>query len=275
MTISFKKASSRVADSSPDEEEATRELAREEWDISNLGEDEELIDDDTFASLHARFVMCRPASAGPEKSAEAEELLLEEVVAEIPPDRPRREDADARQETEAPASPDEIAALELQLLGATHRDQVARISLRLALCHARVAGLLVVSRGMIAGLCAQGEGLESRIEGVAISAETGSAFAAPETSGEPQRLAAPSAGVDARILRAMGRADAADIAILPIAIHGRVVNLLYVDNGPDRIGETSYAALLTLCKLVARAYERLILSRKRRDSREGSAQSSV
>ena len=89
--------------------------------------------------------------------------------------------------------------------------------------------------------------------------------------GEPQRLAAPSAGVDARILRAMGRADAAEIAILPVAIHGRVVNLLYVDNGPDRIGETSYAALLTLCDLVAQAYERLILSCKRRDTRDGSA----
>ena len=230
MTISFKKARSGAAHPSPDEEEATRELAREEWGISNLGEDEELIDDDTFASLHARLVMRRSAMAGPEESAEAEELLLEEVVAEIPADRPRCEDAGARPEVTAPASPSEVSALEAQLLGAADRDQVARISLCLALRHARVAGLLVVSRDMIAGLCAQGEGLESRIEGVAISAETESAFATPAKSGEPQRLAAPSAGVDARILRAMDRAAAAEIAILPVAIHGRVVNLLYVDN---------------------------------------------
>ena len=52
MAISFKKARSKAANPSPDEEEATRELAREEWGISNLGEDEELIDYDTFASLH-------------------------------------------------------------------------------------------------------------------------------------------------------------------------------------------------------------------------------
>jgi hypothetical protein len=270
MAISFKKAQSKAAKPSPDEEEATRERAREQWDISTLGEDEELIDDDAFASLHTRLAMRRSASADPEEGAEAEELLLEEVVGEIPADRPRCEDADAQQEVAAPTSPGEVAALEAQLLSATHRDEVARTSLRLALRHARVAGLLVVSRGMIAGLCAQGEGLESRIEGVAISADTETVLTEPATSGEPRRLDAPSAGLDARILRAMGRADAVEIAVLPIATRGRVVNLLYVDNGAERIGETSYAALVALCDLVAQAYERLILSRKQRHTPDGS-----
>jgi hypothetical protein len=68
----------------------------------------------------------------------------------------------------------------------------------------------------------------------------------------------------------MGRANAAEIAVLPVAIRGRVVNLLYVDNGAERIGETSYAALVALCDLVAQAYERLILSRKRRHTPDGS-----
>jgi hypothetical protein len=270
MSISFKKARGKAAKPSPDEEEATRERAREQWGISTLGEDEELIDDDTFSSLHVRLAMRRSASADPEEGAEVEELLLEEVVGEIPADRPRFEDADAQQEVAAPTSPGEVAALEAHLLSATNRDEVARTSLRLALRHARVAGLFVVSRGMIAGLCAQGEGLESRIEGVAISADTETALAEPATSGEPRRLNAPSAGLDARILRAMGRADAAEIAVLPVAIRGRVVNLLYVDNGAERIGETSYAALVALCDLVAQAYERLILSRKQRHTPDGS-----
>jgi hypothetical protein len=42
------------------------------------------------------------------------------------------------------------------------------------------------------------------------------------------------------------------------------VHLLYVDNGPDPLAETSLAALDALCDLVSVAYERLVLDGKRR-----------
>ncbi len=45
-------------------------------------------------------------------------------------------------------------------------------------------------------------------------------------------------------------------------IRGQVVNLLYTDAGSDALGDTNFAALDSLAKLVSCAYERLILSKK-------------
>ena len=56
----------------------------------------------------------------------------------------------------------------------------------------------------------------------------------------------------------------ADVAILPVRIRDRVVNVLYVDNGPEVLAETSIAALASLCECIARAYGQLIVEHKRR-----------
>jgi hypothetical protein len=54
-----------------------------------------------------------------------------------------------------------------------------------------------------------------------------------------------------------------EIAVLPVALSGRVVNLLYADNGPEALGDASVAALTSICARVGAAYERLIRERKR------------
>lgn len=41
------------------------------------------------------------------------------------------------------------------------------------------------------------------------------------------------------------------------------MNLLYADNGPERLATTSAAALCALAAGIAAAYERLIVARKR------------
>ena len=61
----------------------------------------------------------------------------------------------------------------------------------------------------------------------------------------------------------MGRDAIEELAVLPICIGKRVVNLLYVDNGSGPLAKTSLAALRVLCAAVGRVYERLILERKR------------
>ena len=68
--------------------------------------------------------------------------------------------------------------------------------------------------------------------------------------------------MDARILHAMGRGGARDRIIAPVFIGGRVVNLLYADNGP---GETRAASMTTLENLASRlalALEILLLRKK-------------
>ncbi|MGH0034563.1 MAG: hypothetical protein ACQGVK_06010 [Myxococcota bacterium] len=248
------------------EEGERRVRARAALGIEQLDADEELIDVETFSELQAALTVRGNADRqGGEPSAPAsepavDEVLLEEIASELPPDRPLRDGP--RSAVAAPSHPGEIARREAQLAAAGDRDQVAEAAIGLALAHTRVCGLLVVSRGMIAGLHAGGEGLGERIEGVALSVDATSLFSRPALTGDPHYGPAPRDGVDARILRALGRSDAAEILILPVAIRGRVVNLLYADNGRDPIPRTSIAALRALTELVAAAYEGLILARK-------------
>jgi hypothetical protein len=254
------------------EEEGERRIrARAELGIMQLGADEELIDVDTFSELQAALTVRGNADRNGNGAVEGgaltggsdaadDELLLEEIASELPPDRPRQENGGGR--VTAPGCPGEIAALEATLAAASDREQVAAAATRLGLAYARVCGLLVVNRGMIAGLRAAGDGLDERIEGVVLSVEATRMFSGPALSGEPFYGAAARDGVDARLLRALGRADVAEILVLPVAIRGRVVNLLYVDNGGDPIPRTSIAALRALVGLVASAYEGLILSHK-------------
>ena len=79
----------------------------------------------------------------------------------------------------------------------------------------------------------------------------------------PFRGTPPDGGIDARLLDTLGRPDIHEVFIHPIEIGGRVVNVLYCDNGSDAFGETSVAALTALCDCLARAYERIIQDTKR------------
>jgi hypothetical protein len=201
-----------------------------------------------------------PVESQPGVSDELDELLLEEVAAELPEDRAEHAAPDSYEAP--PQSPGEVAAAEAAIRGASDRDAVARLTLRLARRFARVVALLVVNRGVIAGIRAEGEGLEQRIEGVMISASVEGLFARVVADASPHRIIAPFDGMDLRVLGALGRRDVQDVCVFPVVIRGRVVNLLYVDNGPDGLPETSVAAFGAVCNQVALAYERLILEKK-------------
>jgi hypothetical protein len=169
----------------------------------------------------------------------------------------RREPARAH----APRAPgSRAAALEAQLDRAGSREAVAHIAVQLARSYASAAALLLVHRGIIQGVC--GDGLAGRPEAVLVPASTASVFGAVAASGRPHRGAPRAAGLDARILRALGREHAREIAVLPVSLRGRVVSLVYADDGPDPLGDASFAALASVCARVANAYERLIRARK-------------
>lgn len=156
-----------------------------------------------------------------------------------------------------------IPALEAALRQSTNRAEVADRTLRLAGRYAESAALLLVRPQTIEGLQALGE-MSTRVRGVVLPRASESRFAACADDGEPLRMAVPTTGIDARVLAALGRSAAREMALLPVRIRARVVNLLYVDNGPDALGETAYAALEALCREMSGVYERLILERKRR-----------
>jgi hypothetical protein len=165
-------------------------------------------------------------------------------------------------DTRPPIDPAGVAELERQLAAAKDRDGVAALALAIARYHAEAAALFVVNKGLIAGLRGSGGGLEARIEGIMIPVDAESLMATPIKTGRLLRSATPLGAVDMRVLRAMGREHTQHVAVLPIVIGGRVVNLLYVDNGRAPLAETSLGALRVLCIGVGRVYERLIVERK-------------
>lgn len=208
--------------------------------IEALGQGEDLIDESSFAELHQRLVLAREqAAGGPASGAEPE--LVDAAPSELPRD---------------------AASLEALLAAAPDRDAAGRVAIALARLHVPAAALLIVHRGMVMGLFGAGGELERHIGAVLVPIDADSVLAYAASSGEPYLGAPPQGALDVRVLRALGRAEVREIAVLPIAVRGRVVNLLYADAGPQRLAETALGALHALTLCVARSYERLILARK-------------
>jgi len=161
----------------------------------------------------------------------------------------------------SPSSPAAVAALEAEIDRCSSREHVARLAVHLARAYAPAAALFVVHRGVIES--ARNEGLGGGGKGFLIPVDAPSLFAEVVASGVPFRGAPPQGGFDERILHALGRRDVEAVVVLPVTMRGRVVSLLYADNGPESLGDASVAALAAVCDRVARAYERLILERKR------------
>ena len=232
-----------------DDEKLPEEVRlRAELGIRPLADDEDLIDESSFAELHQRFDAVREqAQGGPPAGAE---LVLDDVLAD-----------DAELAADAPAC--DALALEEALSRAPDRDAAARFAIALARRYAGAAALFVVHRGLVMGLLGDGDGLASHVEGILVPSDAESVFARVAASGEPFRGRPPETGLDLRVLRGLGRSQVREIAVLPVAIRGRVVNVLYADDGPRPLSETSLGALHALTSCVARAYENLILQRKR------------
>ena len=262
MAIEFKRGSEDESEAEEARRQRDAQATRREFGIATLSQDEELIDRDTFFRVHDLVTGTRmhDAPLDETETGEPDELLLEEIATELP-------SADASQpapdDAGPPADASVVAYLERQLMGAKDREEVAAIALRIARYHTEAAALFVVNHGLVAGLRGSGGGLEDRIEGIMIPASAESLLARPLTTGQTARSGAPLGAVDQRVLRAMGRDAVHHVAVLPIRIGSRVVNLLYVDNGAAPLAETSLGALRVLSVGVGRVYRRLILERKR------------
>lgn len=166
-----------------------------------------------------------------------------------------------------PASPSATAALEDEIGRCSDPTGVARLGVYLARAYAAGAALFLVRSGLIETLCS--DGLDARASGVLLPADRPSFLADVIARGEPFRGTPGEHELDQRILRALGRSQVQEIAVLPVAVGGRVVSLLYADNGPEALGDASVAALAAVGERVASAYARLILERKQTGAQPG------
>jgi hypothetical protein len=207
-------------------------------------------------------VPSRGAPPSEDEDAGEELLLVEEFLAEAPSEPTPTTTPAECPASAPPGSSAEVAALEAELDGAGDRDEIVRLTLHIARAYSRAAALFIVQGGIVSSFRGDGECLKEQLEGIAIPVLTESIFARPAAVLLPFRGEPPDDGIDGRLLRTIGRGDVQEVVVHPISIRGRVVNLLYADNGADHFGETSVAALAALCSCVSRAYERVILAQK-------------
>jgi hypothetical protein len=163
----------------------------------------------------------------------------------------------------APArSATERIGLEADLAMTGERDDVVPTALRIAASHARAAACFAVRDGMIRGVAAGGAAGDP-IDGLAVPASEPSLLATAARGaivhGSPGRQ-----GVDAIVARWIGGGEPREAAIVPISVRASVVQLLYVDNGPDLLPASSLAAVGALGDEVSAAWSRLIGESTRR-----------
>lgn len=202
--------------------------------IRPLAEGEELSDAASFGALGT------PVAGGPACAAAAS------PAAGSPPGG-----------LEPARSATERAELEADLAMSGDREVVVATALRIAASHARAAAVFAVRDGSIHGVRAVGGCVGATIDGLRIPASEPSMLATAARGavfyGSPARQ-----GIDALVTRLVGGGEPREAAIVPVAVRGTVVQLLYVDNGPDPLPPSSLAALGLLCDGVSEAYGRLI-----------------
>ncbi|MEE9606944.1 MAG: hypothetical protein V3U03_04335, partial [Myxococcota bacterium] len=196
------------------------------------------------------------------ETEDAQEAPAAPAVADPAPE-PRKPEAAPELESAAgppPATAADLAALEAAMVSAPDREALSRLALRIARLYACAAATFTVRGGMIHGVLAASDAGERQVDGILVPCGVDCILSGPATWGEPFRGNPPRTGLDGSLLAALGRSSAREVAIFPIQIGEKVVNLLYVDNGPNPLGETACAALATLCNCVAGAYEQLIVA---------------
>jgi|GEM_PF-4873766 len=245
------------------------QTVRGRFGIEALEEDEELLDAALFESIQSRFEAAREdvegdaaaRAEGPSQADDAVEELLLEDVATGPEPRRRRGDV-----LPPPASIAGVVELEEALRTAPDLEAIARIALRLARRYACGAALFVVQRDLIAGLRAEIDEQDRSVEGILVPLAAESLFSRSLANRRGMCRRGAHCDIDARILRALGRSREQEFLVAPVLLRGRVMSLLYADNGPAPLPATSLAALGALAGEIAAAFEAVILARKRRGS---------
>jgi len=191
--------------------------------------------------------------AGPDVPEEFPPFDFSGAFALVPELEPVPEEEEPEQD---PISfPEAVAALE----GVQERGAIARIVLRYARTRFQRALLLTVRRGEIHGWVGMGHGvtieavhalrLPLAADGVlATVAATRSHFLGPLQKNES----------NIRLLRALGGGVPQSAFVVPVLALGRIVNLLYADNGRgEQVDPSDLGELLILAARIAQGYDAL------------------
>ncbi|MCP3169298.1 GspE/PulE/PilB domain-containing protein [Myxococcus qinghaiensis] len=164
---------------------------------------------------------------------------------------------------EPPPTPLTFAEAQAELARSTDREDVARTVLRFALGKWRRNLLLSVQGSLVTGWHGMGPGVrEAAVRRIGVALREQSTFRLVRDTrshyvGPVRRDAAM--GVFYKLL---GGGFPTTAVILPLLVRGKVVHLLYVDNGPDQLTPPDVGELMILSQSVGRSYEAMMRRRK-------------
>lgn len=162
-----------------------------------------------------------------------------------------------------PLSPLSFSEAQAELARSLDREDVARTVLRFAAGKWRRNLLLSVQGSLVTGWHGMGSGVrEASVRRIGVALREQSTFRLVRDTrshyvGPIRRDAAM--GVFYKLL---GGGFPTTAVILPLLVRGKVVHLLYVDNGPDQLTPPDVGELLILSQSVGRSYEAMMKRRK-------------
>jgi type II secretion system (T2SS) protein E len=219
---------------------------------------EELSDEASFEATYGTLLGAPPTPVPSLPPSVVPVVIEEPIVLEDAIEAPPR----------APAAPESrpagIVEVERRMMAARDRDEIMANTLSLALFYVRCAAFFVVHQGMVQALRGKGETLEGReLDGILLSVGVDNVVTTVASKGEPFRGHPPGTEQNAVLLHALARESVREVAVFPVRIRNRIVNVIYTDNGADEIPATAFGALSALADFTGAAYERLILERKK------------
>jgi hypothetical protein len=156
----------------------------------------------------------------------------------------------------------ELSHWEDALATATDRERLIELSLSIAACFATRVALFTVHQGKVQGLCYLERSVARPIDGVVLPLTAACMLSEVASRAEPARVDPRARPADVEVCRVLADGEAVEVALFPIAIKQRVVNVLYGSNGGTALGPIAYGALQLVAQEMGRAYGRLILAKK-------------
>jgi hypothetical protein len=154
----------------------------------------------------------------------------------------------------------ETAAMRID--GAATRDEVVEAVLALCRHYFRRVLFFIVREPWVLGWTGAGEGMDRDLaQQLRFPLDQASVF---QTVTRDKAMFIGRLGPEEqnqRFLKALGKRPATNAAVFPVLVKGRVVNLIYADNGASGNLKPSLGELLVLLQRVPRAYLRIIRRR--------------
>jgi hypothetical protein len=211
---------------------------------------DELISEEEFAKLYAK-------AAGGE-----DEEIIEGIALEPEPTAPHASPGVA-----APAGPhvEPLSFAEAQALlsKSEDREDVARNVLRFAVSKFKRALLLSVQGDLVTGWHGAGQGVHERaVRRIGVSLREANSFRLVRDTKSHYVGALKRGPGTAVFFKMLGGGFPTSAVMMPLLVRGKLVHILYVDQGPDQLTPPDIGELLILSQAVGRSYEAMIRKRK-------------